>query len=150
MTDIEDGQGEWMDKDRRLWLLRVPRHVRNPAKYYDRTVQDWHRHTFDNSSDAIDLDLVGYCHEYHCRQLLYVIEAAEADTKHTSVLMNVARSNGAVALLIIHQRRQVLRGRRVYPAPSSEWLTPEQLEHYMTRIRLAHRRLAHGEPSTDA
>lgn len=110
-------------------------HVRNPEKYFDRTVQEWHATRFPRNFGAIDVDLGGYCE--NCYQWLYIIEAAEVVNKPTGLAQRLAQTSGAVGLLIVHGDGKVQQGARVFPQRSA-WMAEPELFDYITLIRAAH------------
>ena len=118
-------------------------HIRNPEKYFNRTVQEWHATRFGRDYTAIDLDLGGYCRR--CYGWLYFIESAEVE-KYTGAMQRLALQAGAVALVILHRDSEVTRGRRVHPS-TSPWMDEQHLAAYLTAVRDAHARIAHGEVS---
>lgn len=93
----------------------MPLQIVNQELYADRTVQNWHRTTFPKDFDAIDVDLLGYCHRAYCRKTLYVIEATTNPDKPLSVITQLAKQAGVVALMIQHDRNVIVRGKIVHP-----------------------------------
>jgi hypothetical protein len=118
-------------------------HVRNPEKYNNKTVNEWHKQNFGKQCTAIDVDLGGYCEK--CYAWLYFIEASETEAKPTGLVQRLALHSGAVALLIIHGSGEVLRARRVHPDRTG-WMTEPQLRSYIRMIRQAHK-VQHAQPS---
>ena len=115
------------------------KHVRNAEKYYDRTVQEWHRLSLPDSWCAIDIDLVGACEV--CYRPLYLFEAAEKP-KQSQIVRNMAESLGIPAFLVVHDRRTPLWSkslrRRDGPAPQR---TIDELKTELCKIRRMHREL---------
>lgn len=116
-------------------VFRPAAHVRNPAKYYDRTVQEWHARTFPKSFSAIDVDLMGFCPS--CSAPLYFIEAAEVEHKPTSVLRRLGRMTKVPSLLIIHGGNVIRRVKRV-DAGTCQWHTESETIEYIYRLRQEH------------
>jgi hypothetical protein len=103
-----------------LVSLDVPGMVRDPQRYYDRTVQAWHREQAGPRHRAIDLDLLDYC--ARCEEMVTMIEAATApaDTKPVRVLAKAARRARVAALLVEHQDGVVTRWRPVVYPPGAD------------------------------
>lgn len=93
----------------------MPLQIVNQALYADRTVQNWHRTIFPPDFDAIDVDLLGYCHRGSCRQTLYLIESTTNPNKPLTVITKLAERAGVVGLMIQHDQNVILRGRVVHP-----------------------------------
>lgn len=100
--------------------IDVPDHIRDPQRYFNRTVQHWHTVVFSDDDLALDIDLAGFCDA--CSHPIYLIEAAESERKATAKLTQLARQSGVAGFLIVHQNKVVLGGRRIYPAPRTAWL----------------------------
>jgi hypothetical protein len=113
--------------------------IRNPEKYFDRTMHEWHAALPPHWS-AIDVDLAGFCKR--CGQWLYIIEAAETDQKYTSQVELLAKQTGAVALLIVHDGEKIIRARRVAPERSG-WWSEARLTSYVQYVRDQHDRIGH-------
>jgi hypothetical protein len=109
-------------------------HVRNPDKYYDRTVQEWHAQ-LDRTWAAIDVDLLGYCPR--CYGTIYLIEAAETAEKVTRCVEQAAHSMGAVAILVVHRDHQIVKARTVAPE-RSQWGNAAELLVLIARLRREH------------
>lgn len=86
----------------------MSRWVRDDDAYHDRTVQDWHRHTFGPQDDAIDIDLMGICHE--CREALYLIEASTNPKKATTAVRRLGTRADVPSYLVLHKDQEVLGG----------------------------------------
>lgn len=111
-------------------------HVRNPEKYYDRTVQEWHATTFPKSFSAIDLDLMGFCPR--CARPLYCIEAAEVDHKPTRVLQRLGLLSATPSLLIVHSKHEIQKAKRIDKPETGEWRTESELAQYIHKLRRLH------------
>lgn len=126
-----------------LVTIDVPDNVRDPRRYYDRTVQGWHA-TLGPSHPALDLDLFGYCPR--CAKTVYMIEAAAApaDTKPVRVVAQLALDAGSCALLVEHQDGAITRWRPVVYPPgaegSTDWHPASSLEQALLRLRELHAR----------
>lgn len=92
----------------------MPQTILNPSLYADRTVQDWHRHSFPATAWAIDLDLLGACNR--CREPLYLIESTTNPNKPVTILRNLARRSELPAFIIWHDTEVVTGGTQIYPA----------------------------------
>lgn len=84
-----------------------PSTVLNPALYADRTVQDWHRNTFNKAAWAIDIDLLGAC--LICRTPLYLLESTTNPEKPVAIIGALSRLSGVPAFTILHHGGQILR-----------------------------------------
>ena len=91
----------------------MPNVIINQQLYEDRTVQNWHRHSFPSTSHAIDLDLMGVCDR--CREPLYLIESTTNPQKPLTILKRLAIRSQLPALMIQHDRSTVIRGVVIYP-----------------------------------
>jgi hypothetical protein len=118
-----------------------PREVVNPELYADRTVQDWHRATFDADCWAIDLDLMGACKK--CAESLYLIEASTNPEKPTRILRRLGERAGVPALLILHKDKMVTGGRVIYwpwhPELRPRLRDEEAIVRVLRSIRREHR-----------
>lgn len=116
--------------------FRPAAHVRNAAKYYDRTVQEWHAATFPKSFSAIDLDLAGFCPR--CARPLYLIEAAETEHKPTRVLRTLGLLTATPSLLIVHADHRISKAKRIDKPETGEWRTESELAEYIHKLRRLH------------
>lgn len=121
----------------------MPLHIVNQDLYADRTVQNWHRTIFPANFDAIDVDLLGYCHLGSCRQTLYLIESTTNPNKPLTVITKLAERAGVVCLMIQHDQNVIVRGKIVYPIQE---VLPDELSVYdaIRQIRSSHAKQVHG------
>lgn len=117
-------------------IFRPAAHVRNPAKYYDRTVQEWHATTLGRDCSAIDIDLMGFCRK--CSEPLYLIEAAETEQKSTRVVERLGLLAGIPALLVVHAGGLIRKAKRVDIPKTGEWRSADELVEYLDRLRRLH------------
>jgi hypothetical protein len=120
-----------------------PRRVNNEDAYHDRTVQDWHRATFCDHADAIDLDLMGVCCLSDCRRVIYMIEASTDPEKHTSILERLAEDAHTVAFLVLHRNGLVVSG---WNLTDKERLSDAaDVRHALAKERFMHTTRVHPE-----
>lgn len=93
----------------------MPLAIVNADLYADRTGQNWHRTIFPQDFDAIDIDLLGYCHRGYCRETIYLVEFTTNPEKPVTVITKLARRANVAALVIQHDRNIVIGGRQLHP-----------------------------------
>lgn len=122
----------------------MPLNIVNQTLYADRTVQNWHRTIFPTNFDAIDVDLLGYCHLATCRQTLYLIESTTNPNKPLTVITKLAERAGVVGLMIQHDQNVIVRGKIVHPIRQ---VLPDELSVFdaIREIRAVHATQVHGE-----
>ena len=114
----------------------MPQDIINAALYADRTVQDWHRHSFPTNNWAIDLDLMGACNR--CRLPLYLIESTTNPNKPHTILDHLSRMSGVPALVVIHNCEHVTRA---YALRTHSVLEGEDVVRaYLSELRAKHDR----------
>jgi hypothetical protein len=126
--------------------MSVHAKVVNAVKYHDRTVQDWHRDTFNAGPgsealfSAIDLDLMGSCPV--CRLPLYLIEATENPEKHTSILRGLSDRAQTEGLVVFHDTGDVTGAKRVWPN-DLQLLGEDAVRFHLLQLRKTHLVSAH-------
>lgn len=128
----------------------MPLDIMNRELYQDRTVQDWHRSVMARDADAIDVDLVGVCHQSYCRDPLYWVEATTNPNKPATILRRFAELTNSVGIVVQHDT-ETLTGVRVVWDPYGGKLpyepsqdVSEALESYLSRVRFVHMHMKHG------
>lgn len=127
----------------------MPLQILNETLYHDRTVQDWHRRTMARDADAIDIDLMGVCHDFKCRDPLYIIEATTNPNKPATILRRLAEKSEAVGIVAVHNT-ETITGFRVVHDPfnlKSLQIASEDPEtvfkYFLAVIRVYHKNKFH-------
>ena len=121
----------------------MPLNIVNAELYADRTGQNWHRTVFPNNFDAIDLDLLGYCHRGYCRETIYLVEFTTNPEKPLTVITKLARRAGVAALVIQHDCNVIVSGRQVEPESILLRNNQEVMER-VHQLRWQHEKQHHG------
>lgn len=125
---------------RAVAMLTPHADVRNPAAYYDRTLQNWHRDAFPRSFSASDLDLYLYCHR--CNDTLLLVESTANPERECHALHRLSVRSGVPAIVVVHRGGVPVSHRFT---GETEWIIGEQslvdLEH---ELREAHDKELHG------
>lgn len=128
----------------------MPLHIQNQALYADRTFQDWHRQVMPYDHDAIDVDLVGVCRNWQCRDPLYWVESTTRDDKPSTILARLGFLTNAHAFVVQHDTETLTGVRGVFdPNGGSSSLrasgdVSEALQGVLSAIRSQHMAVKHG------
>lgn len=111
----------------------------------------WHRRTFPDNADMIDIDSQGVCPEKNCRTPLWVIETYQGDRpKATSILAAFARKAMVPGLLVNYwndNQGQLddLKAFMIWPHSNRKIGDKDALAAYLMKIRRAHEATYHPE-----
>lgn len=115
----------------------------------DLTISKWHR-TLNNRYDAVDVDLVGYCHHHWCRRPLYMIEdTREMGHKPTTCLEQLCRMTGTPGWLVQYwdtDEGPDAACRMVWPDRTDPAVSLAAFAAWITEARSAHERIYHQHP----